>query len=321
MPLSLPSGMAGQIGFNTEGTYGTGTTVTRFLPLKSESVTHDPGRIESEGIIAGRRVMSSSQWVRGVSRITGDVSFDLTDNSMGMLFRHCFGTVDSSGGGTPSTHKFWPAALTGLGYTMQIGRPDIAGTVLPFTYSGCKVASWELAGDADKPGALDLSVFAQNETLGTALAAASFGSADNLLTFTGGLLTIAGAAPTRVRSFKIGGDNGLDLERVNAGGTLMLEPLEQAIREYVGECVLDLSGTIPWLRVTGGTEAALVVGFAGGAGGTNSFKITANVRFDGDTPTIGGPGVLEQKLKFKCLSSTSDVAAVSGTLVNNDTTA
>jgi hypothetical protein len=320
MAIELPSGMAGQIGFNTEGTYGTGTTVTRFLPLVSESVTHDPGRIEASGIYAGRRVMRSNQWARGVSRVVGDVAFELTDNSMGMLWRHCFGTVNSVGGGTPSTHKFWPSLLTGLGFTMQVGRPDIAGTVLPFTYSGCKVASWEIAGEADKPGTMGVSVFAQNETLGTALAAASFGT-DNLLTFTGGLFTIAGAAPTRVRSFKLSGDNGLDLERVNAGGTVMLEPLEQALREYMGEAVLDLGGTIPWLRVTGGTEAAVVLGFTGGAGGTNSLKFTMNARFDGDGPVIGGPGVLEQKLVFKALSNTSDEAAISGTLVNNDVVA
>lgn len=314
MALSLPSGLAAQFGMNTEGTYGTGTTVTRFLPLVSESVKNEITRIEGAGLVAGRLTMRSDQWRPGVHKIGGDVNLELTDNSIGMVLKHCFGTVNTSSG----THVFWPVSMVGLGATMQFGRPDITGTVLPFTYAGVKVTSWEIAGDADKIGTMGLSVAAKSETTATALASASYGASDTKMTFIGATFTIAGSQPTRVKSFKVSGDNGLDVDRYTAGGSLMLEPLDAKLREYMGEAMLDLGGTTTYERYSGATEAAIVAQFAAG---TNYLKFTMNARFDGDTPNIGGPGVLEQPLKFKCVSSTSDAAAISGTLFNNDTTA
>ena len=44
-----------------------------------------------------------------------------------------------------------------------------------------------------------------------------------------------------------------------------------------------------------------------------------NVRFDGDTPNVNGRGIIEQPIKFKCLS-TNDAAAITVTLVNTDST-
>lgn len=316
MALTLPSGLAGQIGYNGETTYGTGTTVTRFLPLVSESLTNSIGRIESSAIIAGRRVMDNDQWRSGNHTIAGDVQHEITDNSIGLLLEHCFGTVDTSGA-DPYTHAFWPALLTGKGLTVQVGRPNIAGTVNPYTYAGCKVASWEIAGEVDQPGTMGLSLVAQSETLATALASASYGSSDTLLTFVQGVCTLAGSTPTRVRSFRLSVDNGLDTSRFTVGGSQIVEPLEAGLRAITGEMVLDYGGTTEYARVRDAGTAAVVLGFDNG---TNELKFNLNCRFDGDTPTIGGPGVLEQRVQFMAVGTT-DAHAFSGTLVNSDSTA
>jgi hypothetical protein len=49
-----------------------------------------------------------------------------------------------------------------------------------------------------------------------------------------------------------------------------------------------------------------------GATISNSYKyelrVTANVRFDGDTPTVNGTDVLELPLKYKCVGNTGATA-------------
>lgn len=67
------TGIAAQIGYAIETTVGTPTTVTAFVPLVSESLTGERARLESAGIIAGRRVLSSNQWNGGDITVAGSV--------------------------------------------------------------------------------------------------------------------------------------------------------------------------------------------------------------------------------------------------------
>jgi hypothetical protein len=67
-----------------------------------------------------------------------------------------------------------------------------------------------------------------------------------------------------------------------------------------------------------GAEAALSLAFDAGTGA--KLTIAGNVRFDGSTPNVSGPELLEQALPFKFVSVTSDAAAFTVTLENADAT-
>lgn len=141
------TGIAAQIGYALESTVGTPVTVTAFVPLVSETLGQERNRLESAGIIAGRRVLTSDQWNGGDITVSGSVQHELYNRGLGKIFTAMFGAVATTGAG-PYTHTFTPGDLTADALTVQVGRPAINGTVYPFTYAGMKIKSWELACNA-----------------------------------------------------------------------------------------------------------------------------------------------------------------------------
>jgi len=156
------TGMDAQIGYALESTVGTPVTVTAFLPLISETLMQDKTRLESAGIIAGRRVLTSDQWNGGNVTVSGSVQHELYNRGLGKLFTAMFGAVSTTGSG-PYTHTFTPGDLTGDALTVQVGRPATNGTTYPFTYAGMKVSSWEIACSAGEIATLGLDLIGQRE--------------------------------------------------------------------------------------------------------------------------------------------------------------
>lgn len=313
--MALKSGLAAQVGYATESSYGTIASISRFVPLVSESVSQKIDRMESKGIIAGRRVLDSNQWAAGDITIAGSLAHELYDRDLGLLFRHCFGSVVTTGAG-PYTHTFTPGDLSGVSFTTQVGRPDVSGTVQPFTFAGCKVQKWEIACKAGEIATFSMDIVAKSETTsGTALASASYTAAQVPLTYTGGSVSIAGTTAS-VKEIKLSGDNKLDDGRRFIGSQTISEPLEADLREYSGDLTLEFDGLTQYNRfVTAGT-ASLVSSFTAGS---YSLTITQNVRFDGESPKVGGRGIIELPCKYKAIGAT-DAAAITAVYVTSNAT-
>lgn len=163
--MTLRSGLAGQIGFANETTWSVPNTVTRFVPHISESLMDERARLESAGVIAGARVLRAQQSDTGASTVGGDVQLELCDRSIGLLFTHMFGAVATTGS-DPYEHTFTPGELSGKGLTVQVGRPGSSdGTVDPYTYTGMKVASWEIACSAGEIATLGLTFAGRHEIM------------------------------------------------------------------------------------------------------------------------------------------------------------
>jgi hypothetical protein len=316
--MPLASGLAGQLGLSDEVTYGTFVAPSRWFEFTEESISFERERIESQGIRAGRRVLH--RWAAGVQRVTGDVTFELAAQGFGIIFKHVFGGVATTGAG-PYTHTFTPGDLTGKSMSVQIGRPDIAGTVRSFTYLGCKVATAELACSVNEYAMLTLGLYGAHEDTAQTLGTASYPATLSPFVFTHGSVTVAGSA-FDVKDLSLSIDNGLATDRHFIRATTPerpKEPLEASRREVTGTLTADFTDLTAYARFTAGTEAALVLTFNAGASAT--LTITMNVRYDGTTPTIGGMELLELSLPFKALSGTSDAAAITAVLINADTTA
>lgn len=312
--MASPSGISAQLGYVSESVYGTGVTVTKFLPFVSEKLAQQIERIESKGLRAGRKTLA--KWKPGSKKVGGSIKLELPTRDIATLLNHCFGGVATTGTG-PYTHTLTPGDLTGKSFTTQIGRPDITGTVQPFTYTGCKVKSWELSAGVDELVMLDLDVVAQAESTATALAAASYNTNLDVFSFVGATLTLAGSEIS-VSKFSLKGDNGLLAERFRSNGSTTKEPLEADFRAYTGTLEADFESLTAYNRFVNGTEASLVIALANGA---DTLTITMNVRFDGETPDVEGPTLVGQSLPFVALSSTSDAAAITAVLVNQDSSA
>ncbi len=320
--MALGSGMAAQFGFASETTYGTAVTVTKFLPLVEESLESDPERQESEGIVAGARVIKTDQWNVGVTRIEGDVGLELNEQNTGTLFRHMFGSVTSSVTAGIGTHTFTPGDLTGQSMTVQIGRPQVGGVVTPSTFAGVKVASWELAVKADENATLGLSLLAKTETTATALASATYvsGSLRPFIAtrsiFTSS--TISGAT-VKLRELRISGDNGLSTDRIVVGSNTLDEPLESKLRVYEGVATMEFSSTSDYQQFLNGGEYAINLGL--GTATNSAINLIMNARFDGGTPNVDGSDLVVYDRAFKCIASsmTNEGSAITAVVTNTQT--
>lgn len=321
MPLN--SGMAGSFGFAAETQWALPVTPTRFVPLVEESVQTEIERLESDSIIAGARVMRSSQWTPSIMRSEGDIGLELYDGSIGLLLEHCMGGVASSGT-NPAVHTYSVGDLTGKGLTVQFGRPSRDGTVVPFTYAGAKITSWELGIAVGEIATLGITVIAKTETTATGLAVPSYNPLIRPMNFAFGSLTL-GNSSLCVRSATISGENNLTTDRVCLGQRTIDEPVETDLREYSGEMEVEFgaNGSTDNLelyrRYLDGLEGTMALTLRNSTS-TASVTLRGNVRTDGETPNIGGRDMLTYSLSFKMIGTNTDASALVITQASADTT-
>lgn len=314
--MALKSSLAAQLMMAAEVTTGTFVTPTKAYEVRTESIALEIDRTESEAIRSGQRVMRSEDWTPGTQKVSGDIELELSTKNWAFLFSHMLGSVATTGAG-PYTHTITPGDLSGKSLSVQAGRPDIGGTVRAFSWAGMKVASWELSCKVDELALVKLSMVGMTETTATALATASYTSSNSLFSFTHGALSVAGSS-FPVKDITLSGDNGLDGERFYIGQPTTSEPLEAKWRKYAGSLTADLVDVTAYNRYVNGTEAALVLTFTRG---TDVIQITENVRFDGSSPEVGGPEILEQSHDFVAVGPSTDAGAITVVVTSSESTA
>lgn len=304
----MSSGLFAQVGLAAESTYGTAVAVTRFYEFLDESFEFTRGRMESAALRTGTRIMRSDDWAAGEKSVAGALAVELQTKGLGLLLKHCLGAVNTSqpdAGGAPTVyeHLFTLGALPSA--TVQVGRPQTDGTVTPFTYTGCVVKDWELSVDAKGIGQLKVNFVGQDELLTEDLDTAVYPTSPVLLTWVHGAVTVAGGA-AKVKKFSIKGTAGLDDDRYFLGSALRDKPLANGLVEVTGQLDCEFDGLADYNRFRDGTEAEIVLDFVGPTiSGAHEFglTITANVRIDGKTPSVGGPGIIQRTVPFKVVDN------------------
>lgn len=290
-------GMLSQLGVADESVYGTFVAPsTKFYEFRPpETITRDIARIESEGIRAGRyntaRTGAYASHQRGAG---GDVTLEVMTKGWAWWLKHMMGTVVTTGV-NPYTHTGSVGSLIGDSFSMEIGRDDQR-----FRYEGGKVMSWTLNAAVGELLTCSLTLdFEAEDSTQAALTTASYPSGMIPFSFLDGALTVGGTA-THVREAKVTGNNNLANERYFIRGSgLKKEPMDQG-REYSGSLTAEFEDKVAYDRFVNGTEAALVLTFTGPSPFT--FKVDAPlVRFDGETPTVGGPDIIPMNLPYRCL--------------------
>lgn len=310
--MALRSGIAAQVGFAAESTFATYTAPTRYLEFVTEGLTLASERIEGSGLRAGQRVLRNDRWAVNKKGVGGDIQLEVLSKGFGLIFEHMLGSnTTANPAGSVYTHTSILGDTAGKSLVVQVGKPDVSGTVQPFSYLGCKVASWELSCEIDGVLTLSLTLDGVDEDTTESLGTASYASSDELLYFTGASLTIGGSS-VDVRTFSLAGDNALATDRyfLRSSG-LKKEQYPVGVPEITGTLEMDFEDLTEYQRFVDGTEAALVATFQAPTlletGYYPHLEITLPVvRFDGDTPTVGGPEILTQSLPFKVLDNGTD---------------
>jgi hypothetical protein len=307
--MGIPSGLGAQLMFGEETVYGTAVTPTRTFEFVNEKLKMDIDRVESKAVRQGQRFLRSDRWAAGKKDVGGDSEFEVANKSFGILFKHMFGGVattqpDNVGAPTVYKHTFTPGDLP-MSLTGQVGRPDVGGTVRPFTYHGLRISDWELSCAVGEILGLKTSFVGQDEETATALATPAYPASLNLLTFVQGTLTLGGS-PQDIKSFSAKGVNGLADDRYFMGSQLRKQPLEAKMRDCSGQLEAEFESLTAYTRFTAGTEAQMVLLFQGDLIASTfhyEAKLTANVRFDGQTPAVGGAEIIQQTLPYKVVDN------------------
>jgi hypothetical protein len=337
------SGIYGQFGMVQESTVGTAATVTRFLEfVPPEGLQLEYERVESEALRSANRVLRADRWAAGRKTVAGEVEFEVADKGFSMLLSACLGTIATIGtptGGTNTRDHVTVLASTGYGrsWTLQVGRPDTAGTVQPFTYNGCKVVEWEISNEVDGILKLNTTWDGWDEATGISLAAASYPSNQTLLHWVGGTMSVGSTIGTQstggtavdVKSVSLTGSLGLNVERYflrGSAGTIKKEHIEAEMAEFGGEVTLEFNSLADYARFTAGTTYSLSARWDSGtntdSGTVGYFEaFYPTVRFDGQTPNVTGPDILELTLPFKVLNNPGTNSPVRFYYRTTDTTA
>ena len=323
--MAIGAGLAGQIGLATQGVdYDTAATVTRFLEFDNENIVTDVAKLYGRGIGVGRfqRADRVKTYIRQAS---GQVLLPVMNKGFGLVFEHMLGQNTITGATADKTHTAIPsaAALAGKFATWQVGRPDLAGTVQPFTFIGGKVRAWEFQFRVDEILQLMLDLDFKTVGVGTALASASYAATQEFFAFHEGALSIDGST-FYVKSGTLRGENGLAHDR-RFLGNLKREPLAagelivsgQLEAEFENRDVYDawVAGTVPGQLVLSFTTATLIPTTA------VPFSLTItldDIEYNGDTPNVDDEGILQQAIPFKALyDGTNPLVQV--VYVTNDT--
>jgi hypothetical protein len=317
--MPIGSGLDSQIGFGVESTIGTRATPTIFFPFLDEGLDLMKGRIVSKGIGYGRRF--PRLWRPGVQEVKGPVRWEFAPQGVDKILEWMWGGTPVKTGAGPFTRVFTPGDLDGKGMTIQVGRPDAeAGVINPFDYLGCQATEWGFTVKAGNEFVIaSATVYGQHEDTSQTLATPSLPSGFVPFSALSCSLTIGGSEYV-IEDASVTGNNGLVTGRHRITATNAARPRRSREgaqhRKYGGTLNGDYLGNTAYNRFVNGTEAALSIVMSDGA--SAQLTIAGNVRFDGETPKVKGPGPIKQSMPYEFFSTTSDAAAFTATLINSD---
>lgn len=346
------AGLDAQLGTKTETTVGTSATpVTQFFPFNSAGLTFTPSYIDNPGIMAGQRFKDVGS--AGIARkdAGGQISIPVMMKGFGWWMKHILGSTTTTNplsnptviaATTAYKQVHWPGGLRGLSFTTQIGKPEPGtGTVRPTTYNGCKVSDWTLTLADNSLTMLDLTVDAWNEDGVTALATASYPTANQAFNFshvttftTGGTVTTATnlasvasatAVPSVVTKMTLTGKAALSDARYGLGNAgVKKEQLESDFFDLSGTFEGEYDSTTWDTPFRAGTTVPFqIISTFGDAGGGNPFQLGILIpaaKITAAPAQISGPGLITVSGTFQVYSDGVN-PPVQITLVSTDSTA
>lgn len=316
--MTIGSGLDSQIGFGVETTIGTRSVPTIFFKFLDEGIEFDRGRIVSKGIGLGRRF--PSLWRPGIQEVKGPFRWEFAPQGVDKILEWWWGGTPVKTGSGPYQRVYTPGALDSKAMTIQFGKPAEDGTVNPWDYYGCQCTEWGLQVKAGNEFVIaSTTVYGQQEDDTQTLAAASTPSGWTPFSALSCSLSIAGSV-YELEDIGVTGNNGMVTGRHRITGTNPERPRRSREgaqhRKYGGVLNGDYLSNTAYNRFRNGTEAALSLVMSDGA--SAQLTIAGNVRFDGKTPNVKGPGPLKQSLPFEFFSTTNDATAFTATLINSD---
>lgn len=322
MTTTIGSGLGATWGVVAEsvvGTFNTGGTM-RWLPFKSDKVKGAKKVVNSEAIHNGGLFMLGGRRRETFREAKGAVELELQNKQLGLFLKAMIGSSPTNSTITSGVYQqvHQPGDLAGLSLSLQSGRPQINGTIQPFSYNGAKITDWEIACSAAGVATLNLTFDAFEEVTSQAYIAPSmvqsvpFAWVDGALTVGGSVSMVSSVATLSggttpvgsLSSFSIKGSNPLDVTRQQIGSMNKGEQLANAFRNYSGQVECEFANLTDFYNAFhADTPLTLAVNLTGGqiASSGDNYELNIlcpEIYLEGDPPETDGPEVIKVTIPF-----------------------
>lgn len=295
--MAIGAGLSGQLMVKAETTVGTAVTPDTAYEFNSESLALTKNIVQGQGIRGGGLYNRSQRRAYTTRTAGGTVNMDFPTLGAEPLLKQMLGAVAGT-----TTKTYTPGILTGQSLTIQKGVPQTDGTVKPFTYAGCKIPSWTLSCDTGGILTLEFEVDAQDEVTSTGLATASY-TASNVFNFSQGAITLGGVAVANVKAATVTSAVPMKTDRFFFGSAgKKAEQIENDYRTTTGTLSTEfVSQATVYDLFRPDTSTGLVLTFTNG--GASLVVTCPAIFFDGETPKVGGPDVVDLSAGFTALDN------------------
>lgn len=328
----MPLVSKAQLGVKTEGSYGAVTTVDRFFEFNTETVQAQRGRIESAGLRAGYRVANKDRFVPYPLGAAGDVNLEVLSKGFGWWLQHMLGSVSTTGPDDATyKHTATIGSLNGKSFTAQFNKPRFDDTDQAFTYSGGKVAGWELSNTVDGLLMATLTCDFQDVATDVQLASASYPAGTvEAFSFVGGKVELDDV-DFDVSNAVVSCGNVLKTDRrYLRNNALKKEPVENGWRTIGWQLAADFDSLTTYDRFVSDTRAGALAKIEllwtaqtladSSSAIYPSLKVTIDeARFDVNDVQISGPEQLTQAISGVGMFDGSD-SAITIEYVTTDST-
>jgi hypothetical protein len=328
--VATGTGLDAQVGFAAESTWGTAVTVTRFLEFQEESLTNEPTFTEGVGLRPGVYFKRITRTRQSRKSVEGDVSMEWATKGMGLLVKHMLGSTVATPtliAGSAYKQVHTPSGLFGLGLTTQVGKPEPGtGTVVPHTFAGCKVSSWEFSCDDSSNPMLSMSLLGRSETTATALASASYLAGSTVFDFTNTSLKLGGTPSTSggettiasgtalaaiAKSITIKGETPMADERFGLGNAgLRSQPLQNDTPTITGSLDTEYAKTELYDPFQANTVIPIQFDLTGAViSGSDVYRLSFIMPaclIKSAKPNVSGPDIVSMSVDFEAYSNGTD---------------
>ena len=306
-------GAKGFIGFGPETTWGTAVTPTRYIEFLSEGLKRNQSGVVSNGIQPYR---GATAYKKTTIAPGGDIAFEMCPEDVPTLIYNVLGGVTTSSVTGGYSHVIKPAIDLPTGMTFEIDR-DVAY----FIYAGGKINTWSMSFSPNEiiTGSVGVAAKTETGTMGASGNTATYSSAEP---FTGvqAAITVNGSAQgVMAADFSV--SNDIYEGKYELGQNYRAALIEQK-RSVTGKLNIEFDDLTLYDLFVAGTASTLTITLTSDQLITGSTYYSMTIAFPkvvytGETPTMGGPGIILVDCPFTALYTSAASPEIIVTVVNS----
>lgn len=314
------TGLGAQLGVSVpESTFATYVAPTSFVEFTSESLKLEKEYIRTAGLRAGRLAQSENLHVATTRQVDGSVSFDAQNKGLGRWLNLLHGNVvtpgASNGGTYLQTHNIGTTEPDGKSVTIQVGRPDVNGTVRPFSYVGCKIAQAQFTLERGGVVTAEFTIDGADETTAQTLATATYVTDSTPFNFIGGSIEFDDVVLLDcVQSATITIANPMATDRFCIGaGAIKKAQIQNGLTSVTAELQAEFSSLTQHTAFTAATRRKFELNCLGTAIGAGTgvpflnFTLPSTVTTS-SAPVVSGPDIISESLTLEGLDDGTNAA-------------